>query len=388
MGWARRAWPCRWLPTWLDAYPDGVAWVDLAAVREAALVLPALAHALGLREEIGPPVAARLAGRLRAPRVPVNLGYLGRRLAVRLREARLLLALDNLEQVVEAGAALVALLEACPGVVLLATSRAPLRVRGEYEVAVLPLALPPAGQGSDLAALAQVPAVALFLARGQAATRPALALTRELAPVLVAICARLDGLPLALELAAARLALFSPQALLARLEQRLPLLARGARDLPARQRTLRDTIAWSYGLLGPPPRTLFGQLGVFVGGCTLEALEAAAARRGAAAGCRSAGGGGGPARPEPGPPGRGRGGGAAGRAPGNHPRIRAGVPGDGRDGGGGRAEAHAAYYLALAEGEGVRPFARERENLQAALAWTRRHDQSDLAQRLSAALGR
>src|SRR5205085_11097774 len=152
------------------------------------------------------------------------------------------------------------------------TSRQPLRVRDEQLVPVQPLALPDPAQVPDLAQLAAIPSVALFVERAREAN-PAFALTSENAATIVELCQRLDGLPLALELAAARLALLTPSALLTRLEHRLPLLTRGARDLPARQQTLRTTIAWSYDLLEASEQHLFRRLAVFVGGFTLEAVQ-------------------------------------------------------------------------------------------------------------------
>ena len=167
--------------------------------------------------------------------------------------------LDNFEWVVAAAPTLAALLESCPRTKALVTSRAALRVRGEHEFVVRPLALPDPARHADPAALTQVPAVALFVKCAQA-VQPDFALTRENAAAVAAMCMRLDGLPLALELAAARLRLFTPLALLARLERRLPILTGGPRDLPARQRTLRDTPAWSYELLAPDEQRLFRRL--------------------------------------------------------------------------------------------------------------------------------
>jgi predicted ATPase len=164
-------------------------------------------------------------------------------------------------------------LELAPGLKVLATSRGPLRIRGEKVVAVAPLGLPERGAPVDLSTLAAVPAVAFFVACGRDA-QPGFELTEANAAAVAEIYRRLDGLPLALQLAAARLTVLSPAALLARLERRLPLLTRGPRDLPERQRTLRAAIAWSYDLLAPPEQRLFRQLGVFVGGFTLEAVEA------------------------------------------------------------------------------------------------------------------
>jgi predicted ATPase len=160
-----------------------------------------------------------------------------------------------------------------PGLKVLATSREPLRVRGERTVAVAPFALPEAGAPVDLDTLATVPAIAFFVTCAREA-RPDFELTKANAAAVAEICRRLDGLPLALQLAASRLTVLSPAALLARLERRLPLLTHGPRDLPERQQTLRATIAWSYDLLASAEQRLFRQLGVFVGGFTLQAVEA------------------------------------------------------------------------------------------------------------------
>lgn len=242
-----------------EDFPGGVVWVDLAALRDASLVLPALGRALGMRVESERLDPERLAGHLAGRRV--------------------LLALDNLEQVAAAAPGLAVLLQMCPSAALLATSRVPLRVRGEQPVQVPPLPLPEfveaeaATDAAGLAALERVPAVALFVERARAA-RPGFRLDAENARVVAGICARLDGLPLALELAAARLALFTPQELLDRLSPRLPLLVGGARDLPARHQTLASTISWSYDLLTPTQQELFAQLAVFAGGCNVAAAEA------------------------------------------------------------------------------------------------------------------
>jgi predicted ATPase len=235
-------------------FADGVAFISLAALRDPRLVVPTVARALGLSETGHEAVDERL------------MEY--------LRPRRMLLVLDNAEQLVAAAAPLAAqVLDAAPRLKLLVTSREPLRVRDERVVAVLPLALPDAEHLPDLETLAQVPAVALFVERAQEG-KPDFTLTSENAATIVEICQRLDGLPLALELAAARLSLLPPAALLARLEHRLPILTRGARDLPERQQTLRNTIAWSYDLLEADEQQLFRRLAVFVGGFTLEAVEA------------------------------------------------------------------------------------------------------------------
>ena len=185
----------------------------------------------------------------------------------------LLLVLDNFEHLVEAAPAVGNLLASAPGLKVLATSRMPLHLRAEHEYPVPPLGLPRRTPPPPLEQLSQFEAVRLFIARAQA-VKPDFAITNDNAPAVAEICWRLDGLPLAIELAAARVRMLSPQAMLARLEQRLPFLTGGARDAPQRQRTLRDTIAWSYDLLQPEDQVLFRRLAVFVGGCTLEAAEA------------------------------------------------------------------------------------------------------------------
>ena len=168
------------------------------------------------------------------------------------------------------------LLAASAGLKIVVTSRSVLRIRGEYEFPVPPLALPNPNMLPAPAALSLFAAVALFIERS-AAIRPDFCVTNENAPAVAEICARLDGLPLAIELAAARIRLLTPAAMLARLDRRLPLLSGGARDLPARQQTLRGAIAWSHDLLDDSERALFRRLGVFVGGCTIESAEAVCA---------------------------------------------------------------------------------------------------------------
>ena len=234
------------------AFADGAAFVDLSAVRDPGLVLPAVARALGRREAPGTPAPDAL--------------------AAALRTRRLLLVLDNLEQVTGAAPAVAGLLAACPGLTVLATSRAPLRVRAEQEYPVPPLA-PPERRPNAAAEVAGNPAVALFDARARAVA-PDFALTDANATAVGEICRRLDGLPLAIELAAARVKVLSPQALLARLSNRLAVLTTGARDQPERLRTMRATIAWSDDLLSPEEQALFRRLAVFAGGCTVEAAEA------------------------------------------------------------------------------------------------------------------
>jgi predicted ATPase/class 3 adenylate cyclase len=244
----------------LDAFPDGVWVVDLASLTDPSLVLSRIAGVLGVRETGGP--------------------ALSQALAAFLATKRLLLVLDNFEQVLEAAPQLAELLAACPQLSLLVTSREPLQVRAEQQIPVAPLALPPAEVPLSLAELARVPAIDLFVQRAQAIV-PSFALTAENAPVIAAICQRLDGLPLAIELAAARVRLLPPPALLERLERSLPVLTGGPRDAPARQRTLRDAIAWSHDLLEGDEPVLFRRLAVFRGGWTLEAAEAVAGDDGA-----------------------------------------------------------------------------------------------------------
>jgi predicted ATPase len=239
----------------LDAFDDGAFFVDLAAVTEPALVLPAIAQVLGVREGGGQSLGEAL------------VGYLAGK--------RLLLVLDNCEQVVAAAPVVAELLAASPGLRVLATSREPLRLRGEREFAVAPLATPPLRRLPPLADLARIPAVELFVQRAAAAKRGFL-LTEDNARAVAELCARLDGLPLAIELAAARTKLLSPAALLARLGDRLALLSGGARDLPARQRTLRVAIAWSHDLLAPAEQALFRRLGVCAGGFSFATAEAVA----------------------------------------------------------------------------------------------------------------
>ena len=187
-----------------------------------------------------------------------------------LVDRRLLLVLDNFEQVVTAGPRLRDLLDACLGVTLLITSRIGLRLSGEREFPVAPLSLSPSTTVED-AELSG--AVRLFTERAQA-IRPDFGLTSEILPAVTEIVSRLDGLPLAIELAAALVKVLPPEALRQRLEQRLPLLSGGARDLPLRQQTMRDTIGWSYELLNDAEQVLFRRLAVFVGGFTLDAAEA------------------------------------------------------------------------------------------------------------------
>jgi predicted ATPase len=196
-----------------------------------------------------------------------------------LKEKQVLLLLDNFEQVGEAAVVLAELLAACPRLKVVVTSRMGLHVRAEHEFAVPPLSVPSLKQLPDLKALSHYEAVALFIERAQA-MKPDFSVTNANAPAVAAICANLDGLPLAIELAAARVKHFSPHTLLARLEQGLSVLSGGPRDLPARQQTLRGAIAWSYDLLSPEEQKLFRHLAVFVDGWSLEAAEAICVARG------------------------------------------------------------------------------------------------------------
>jgi predicted ATPase/class 3 adenylate cyclase len=243
----------------LETFPDGVFLVALAGVEEAALLLPEIAAVLGVREGGGLTLEESV------------LAYLGGK--------RLLLVLDNLEQLrpFDAAAAVVArLLDAAPGLRLLATSRAPLRIRAEHERPVAPLLTPAPATGAldeaALAALTANPAVALFIDRAQAA-RPAWCLTPANAADVAEIARRLDGLPLAIELAAARIRVLTPDDILRRLGDALNLLAARAGDRPDRQQTLRAAIAWSHDLLQFEDQAAFRRLGVFSGGFTLEAAE-------------------------------------------------------------------------------------------------------------------
>ena len=233
-------------------FADGVFFVPLAPISDPALVIPTVAQALGVQEAGGRSL----------------LELVQRHLADR----ELLLILDNFEQVLPAAPLVVDLLSAAPRLKVLVTSRAVLHLAGEQEYPVEPLALPDPKHLPELEALSQFDSVALFIARARSVNF-GFEVTNENAPAVAEICARLDGLPLAIELAAARSKLFSPEALLRRLESRLTLLRGGGADAPTRQQTLRDAIGWSYDLLGPGERALHRRLGVFVGGFSLESAE-------------------------------------------------------------------------------------------------------------------
>ena len=240
-------------------FADGVLLVSLAPISNPLLVVSAAAQALGVQEQGGRPLLETITDAL--------------------EQQDLLLLLDNFEQVAEAAPLLGGLLRSCPHLRLLVTSRAVLHISGEQVYPVAPLALPDPAISGSVELLGRCEAVQLFVERARA-VRHDFALTAHNALAVAQICYRLDGLPLAIELAAARSRILSPQALLARLSSRLQLLTGGTRDLPARQRTLRETIAWSYDLLSEPEQVLFRRLAVFVGGCTLEAADEVAGERG------------------------------------------------------------------------------------------------------------
>jgi predicted ATPase/DNA-binding CsgD family transcriptional regulator len=238
-------------------FADAITFVSLAGLTDARLVVPLIAQALGAREVSVP------GGQ------PMTRAWLQQLIG----EKKLLLLLDNFEPVIEAAADLAELLNACPRLTVLGTSREVLRLSAEHCYPVPPLVLPDLQRLPPLKFLAQVEAVRLFVTRSQA-VQPEFELTGENALAVATICHRLDGLPLAIELAAARGSLLPPAAMLARLERRLPWLTGGARDAPARHRTLRAAVDWSYDLLEPEEQRLFRGLGVFVGSCTLEAAAA------------------------------------------------------------------------------------------------------------------
>jgi len=237
----------------LKEFRDGAYFVDLSSVTDPALVPSAVAGALGVPEVAGRPILDGVKDHL--------------------RDRELLLVIDNFEQVAEAGPVIEDLLTAAPGLKVLVTSRVVLSLRGEHEYVVPPLEPPDPERLPDVLTLGRFEAVQLFTERALA-VQPGFRLTEENAPAVAEITARLDGLPLAIELAATRTKLLTPQQLLPRLQDRLSMLTSGARTLPQRQRTLRDAIAWSHDLLEAADRRLFARLSVFRGGWTLEAAEA------------------------------------------------------------------------------------------------------------------
>lgn len=236
-------------------FSDGVWGVSLAPLNTFEFVIPIVATAFGVTEQADRPLLELL--------------------EAAIGDRRILLVLDNLEHVIEAAPEIGKLIVRCPNLTVLATSRVPLRVYGEREFPVSPLELPAAESLSLPEQLAGIEAIRLFVERARA-VRPNFDLTRENARDVVTICRKLDGLPLAIELAAARTRLFSPRDLLARLDRPLAVLRGGPRDVEARHRTLRDTISWSYDLLDEQDRRLFRDLAVFRGGWTLDAAEAVA----------------------------------------------------------------------------------------------------------------
>jgi predicted ATPase/DNA-binding CsgD family transcriptional regulator len=311
------------------------------------------------------------------------------------QDKHLLLLLDNFEQILSGAPLLADLLASCPDLKLLVTSRAALHLRAEQRFPVPPLALPDPAHLPDVEALAQCASVALFVQRAQAA-KPDFTLTPTIAPAIAEICTRLDGLPLAIELAAARVPLFSPQVLTVRLERRLQVLTHGPADLPERQQTLRNTLTWSYTLLSRDEQRLLRQLAVFVGGCTLEAVEAI---------CAPPGNGGPPVSNE-----------VASlidksllqsiELPGKEARLRLletireyGLEALAESGELQHTElAHAAYYLALAEEiepvlDGPQQVAlleqlgREHDNLRAAMQWSLVPDETGRRKEIAVRLG-
>lgn len=237
----------------LAGFAGGVRFVSLAPIRDPGLVVPTIARTLGLREAGERPLLERL--------------------KMYLRNDPPLLLLDNFEQVNEAAPVLAELLVACPSLKVLVTSREPLHISGEQEFPVSPLEPPRPDLPTEI--LSRYDAVMLFVERARR-VKPDFRLTDEDAPLVADICARLDGLPLAIELAAARIKLLPPRKMARRLEHRLQVLTTGARDAPARQKTLERTMEWSYDLLGPEEQLLFRRLAVFSGGCTPEAAESVA----------------------------------------------------------------------------------------------------------------
>ena len=236
----------------LERHPDGVYFVELANVGEAEMVAAEIAQAIGLPDR---------GGRSSIERLTDHIG-----------DRRVLLVLDNFEQVISAAPTVNQLLSACPRLSVLASSRGALHISGEQEYPVPPLGLPDLARLPGHDDLSQYDAVALFIERARA-VKPGFTVTNETAPAVAEICVRLDGLPLAIELAAARIRILSPQAMLGRIEHRLSLLAGGSRDLPERQQTLRGAIAWSHDMLDEADRALFAGLSVFVGSASLNGVE-------------------------------------------------------------------------------------------------------------------
>ncbi len=240
----------------IDRFPGGIHFVPLSSLRDPGLIPSAIVQAMGIREAGGQTPLQILNENLQDPsRGPI------------------LFLLDNFEHLMQAAPMVAGLLSVGPDLKILVTSRGALHVYGEHEFPVPPLALPDSQARPTVSSLSQFPAVALFVQRAVAA-KPDFELNRENAPAVIEICARLDGLPLAIELAAARVKVLSPSSMLTRLASRLQLLTGGSRDLPQRQQTLRAAMDWSHDLLSPAEQKLFRRLSVFVGGCNLEGVEA------------------------------------------------------------------------------------------------------------------
>jgi len=237
----------------IERFEDGVYFVPLDAVTDSHLVLSIIAQTFGVQEVGGSPILEGLKDFF--------------------ANKKMLLVLDNFEQALSASSAIAQILSVAPGVKVLITSRSRLHVSGEHEFVVPTLSLPQPGQPADLASLSQYGAVRLFIARA-VATKADFVMNNENAPAVAEICTRLDGLPLAIELAAARVKILPPQAMLGRLQNRLKLLTSGQKDLPSRQQTLRGAIDWSFNLLSEDEQILFRRLSIFAGGCSLNALEA------------------------------------------------------------------------------------------------------------------
>ncbi len=235
----------------IDDFPDGVFQVSLATIDDPTRVILSIGQVLGLAENLSRPVIDTVRDHL--------------------KERKVLLLLDNFEHLISAGTVVVDLLSMCPDLRVLVTSRSALRIRGEQEFPVLPLSIPDPRRLPGTNELLKYPAVDLFMQRALAA-RPDFTVTSESAAAVAEICYRLDGLPLALELAAARIKLFPPQAMLVRLNKGLELLRGGANDLPERHQTLHHAIAWSYDLLSPDEKALFRRISIFAGGFGLEAV--------------------------------------------------------------------------------------------------------------------
>ena len=237
----------------IEHFEDGVFFVPLDTVNDSHLVASIIAQTFGVREGEGRPLIESLKD------------YFASK--------RMLLVLDNFEQALAAAPVVAEIVSASPNIKVLVTSRSRLHIAGEHEFMVPPLSLPEPGQPPDLASLTQYGAVRLFIERA-VAIKPDFEVTNENAAAVAEICARLDGLPLAIELAASRVKILPPKAMLGRLQNRLKVLTSGERDLPSRQQTLRGAIDWSYNLLNEDEQILFRRLSIFTGGCSLNALEA------------------------------------------------------------------------------------------------------------------